>query len=114
MNQEKLRQTVQHIVSLLEKKAYGELESLSRGVRLSAEEMREAIEGYGQEIFHLPEAGFKELNVIEVRNSNPKQWGVDVPLYTENEGRSDLTLAITLIESQTALYKIEIDDIHVL
>lgn len=114
MNQEKLRLTVQHVVGLLEKEAYGELESLSGGVRLSAEEMREAIKGYGQKISHFPKAGFNELNVVEVRNSNPKQWSVNVPLYTDSEGRSDLTLSITLIESESALHKIEIDDIHVL
>lgn len=114
MNQEKLRRTVQHVMSLLENEAYGELESLSGGVRLSAEEMKEAVEGYGRKIACFPEAGYRELNVVEVRNSNPKQWSVNVPLVTKSEGRSDLTLSITLIESGTQMYKVEIEDIHVL
>lgn len=114
MNRAKLHHTVRHVVSLLEKEAYGALESLSQGVRLSAEEMKEAIRIYGRKIAHFPEAGYKELDVVEVSGSNPKQWSVNVPLFTESEGRSDLTLSATLIESETPLYKIEIDDIHVL
>ena len=114
MNQEKFRRTVQHVVSLLENGAYGELENLSGGVRLSAEEMKEAIDGYGRKITRFPEAGYEELNVVKVRNSSPKQWSVNVPLFTEIEGRSDLTLSVTLVESEAQMYKVEIDDIHVL
>lgn len=114
MNQEKLRQTVQNVTNLLAREAYGELESLSQGVRLSAEEMKEAIRSYGRKIARFPEAGYKELDIIEVSGSNPKQWSVNVPLFTESEGRSDLTLSVTFIESNTSLYKIEIEDIHVL
>ena len=87
MNQEKLRQTVQYVVGLLEKEAYGELADLSGGVRLSAEDMRKAIKDYGQKLSRFPKAGFNELNVVEVRNANPKQWSVTVPLYTKSKGR---------------------------
>lgn len=114
MNQEKLHQTVRAVMRLLEKEAYAELECLSQGVRLSAEEMKEAIKSYGRKIACFPEEGHKELDVIEIRGSSPKQWSVNVPLFTESEGRSDLTLSATLIESESPLYKIEIDDIHVL
>lgn len=114
MNREKLCLTVRHVASLLEKEAYEELESLSQGVRLSAEEMKEAIRSYGRKITCFPEAACKELDIVEVLGSIPKQWRINVPLFTESEDHSDLTLSVTLIESETALHKIEVDDIHVL
>lgn len=114
MNSEKLRRTVSHVTGLLEKEAYEALAILTRGVRLTADEMREAIRDYGRRIAPFPEAGYLELNVVEVRGTNPRQWSVDVPLFTGNEGRSDLTLSITLTESNALFYEIEIDGIHVL
>lgn len=114
MNQEKLHQTVRYAVGLLEQEAYVELENLSQEVRLSAEEMKEAIRSYGRKVAPFPEAGYKELDVIEINGAIPRQWSVNVPLFTVSEGLSDLTLSITVIETNAPLYKIEIDDIHVL
>jgi hypothetical protein len=45
---------------------------------------------------------------------NPKCWSVNLPLWTKEEGRSDLTLQMHFTESDGALYAVEIDDLHVL
>lgn len=114
MNQQKLHRTIEHVVSLLAREAYAELETLSRGVRLQAGDMKDAVEGYGRRIVPLPAAGYRELDIVEVAGVEPRQWSVFVPLYIEGAGRSDLTLALTLAESDSPLYGVEIDDIHVL
>jgi hypothetical protein len=114
MNRDKLRRTVERVVGLFEKEAYEELETLSGGNRLSAEEMKEAVTNYGRKIAPFPEAGYKELDIVEVDHSNPKRWSVYISLFTDDEGRSDLTLSVTLTESATSLFKVEIEDIHVL
>jgi hypothetical protein len=47
-----------------------------------------------------------------VRGSNPKRWSVRFDLWTADEGRSDLTLELTVEETDPL--KIELDDLHVL
>ena len=114
MNQEKYRLTVEHISKLLEQEQYAELEVISRGIRLSAKKMQTAIETYGRKLVPLPEGAYQDSDIIEVLGTDPKKWSVNVALYMESEGRSDLLLSLTFFESSTRFYKIEIDDIQVL
>ena len=39
---------------------------------------------------------------------------VDVPVWSREEGRSDLTLQRALVERPDGGYRVEIDDLHVL
>jgi len=57
---------------------------------------------------------FENLDVIEVEGARPRQWSVNVDLWTVEEGRSDLTLEITLRENEKEIYDVEIEGIHVL
>jgi hypothetical protein len=57
---------------------------------------------------------FESLDVIEVSNSNPKTFSVNINLLSVEEGRSDLTLETHMSESNGELMDVEIDDIHVL
>ena len=43
----------------------------------------------------------------------PPRWSVRMDLWTAEEGRSDLSLELTIIESGRG-YTVELDDIHVL
>ena len=114
MNTEKLNNTVKMVTELLAGKKYKEIESLCNGVRLNAEEIAYAVKEYGREIISLPKEGYKKLDIIEVTDSSPKEWSVNVPIYTSEEGMSDLTLELLLIDSLSDLYNIEVDDLHVL
>ena len=53
------------------------------------------------------------MDVIEVKNAQPRRWSIAMPLWTQEEGRSDLTLEITVIEQQND-FLVELDDIHIL
>lgn len=114
MNTKKLHNTVKMVTDLLAEKNYKEIESLCDGVQLDAEELAYASEDYGMEILPLPKEGYKKLDIVEVTDSNPREWSVYVPIYTAEEGLSDLTLELSLIDNPSELYQIQIDNLHVL
>ena len=114
MNTEKLNITVKTVSDYLAQGAYEELERLSNGVRLTAREIQTAVESYGRKIVPLPDEAYGDLDVVEVDGVEPKQWSVNVPVFTVEEGMSDLTLELTVIDSYSDSYKVEVDDLHVL
>ena len=82
--------------------------------RLSAEEIRGVIKSYGRRLV-FPAAQTEELSdVVEVKGASPRCWSVNLPLWTEEEGRSDLTLEMHFTDSGSELYEVAIDDVHVL
>lgn len=81
-----------------------------RGGRLSAEEIQYAVEEYGRTLTPLPLEAISLIDGCKVENSN--EWMLDIPLWTVEEGRSDLTLSVTL--DLTHKPPITIDDLHVL
>ncbi len=110
---ERLRQSLRDIVKLLVAGKYIELEALTKGVRLSAPEMAKAVGSYGRQLVVPPDNAFRFLDAVEVRNMQPSRWSVTMPLWTQEEGRSDLSLEVTLIDRKQAI-EIELNDIHVL
>lgn len=106
--------TIKIVVDLLVRGEYGTLESMTRGVRLSAPEMERAVTEYGRTLVRPPESGWALMDVYSLDGCKFPAWSVDVPLWTEEEGESDLTLQLTLIEFSQGLFRVEIRDIHVL
>jgi len=83
-------------------------------VQLNSQDLSEAVEEYGNKIISLPKEGYEKIDVIEVTDSNPMEWSVYVPIFTTEEGMSDLTLELSLKDSTSTLYNIEVDNLHVL
>ena len=110
---EQLRQPVRKVVELLVSARYAEIEALTEGIRLSASEMTKAITDYGRQLVIPPDEAFELMDVVEVRDAQPPRWSITMPLWTREEGRSDLSLELTLSGDQKA-FRIEIDDLHVL
>lgn len=106
----KLKATVGHVVSLLAAGEYAELERLSRGERLSAGELRRAVAEYGGTVSPSPFIVDEPIAVT----AEPGVWAVDVDLFTAEEGRSDLTLSLRVLESPGPHYEVQLDDLHVL
>ena len=109
-----MRDTVHHLIELLVAGDYSGLEETSRGRRLTAGQLRQAVEDYGQELQMPPEAVFDDLDVNEIEGSIPRSWWTSVDLWNVEEGRSDLTLEIRLTETGGNIYDIEIENLHVL
>jgi len=113
-DKQRLAESVAHVDRLLHAGEYSELERLSCGVRLTAKEMKSAIEDYPEELAPRPTYDFSEGEVVHIRGSSPAEWSVYLHLWRKNGGRSDLSAELTFIDTAAGLYRVQIDDIHVL
>jgi hypothetical protein len=53
------------------------------------------------------------MSIYQVIGSKPREWAIVMPLWTREEGRSDLSLEATIVEDGQS-FRIELDNIHVL
>jgi hypothetical protein len=111
MDVEKRDRTVNLVLGHLVRGDYEELAALSR-TRLTVGELRRSVADYGRTLVMPPRS--EPRSVIEVSESAPRRWSVYLDLWTVEEGRSDLTLEMTLIDSDDDHYGVEIDNLHVL
>jgi hypothetical protein len=103
---------VRKVVTMLAKGDYLAVERLSGGVRLSSIELATAVSEYGRTLA-VPPAGLEPaLDVVE--HSDGQAWSVVVPMWTVEEGRSDLSLSLTICRGEGKQYRLEVDDLHVL
>ncbi|MBK8170942.1 MAG: hypothetical protein IPK60_11445 [Sandaracinaceae bacterium] len=100
------------VIDLLVGRRYRDLESLARGRRMTAAQIESAIAEYGRTLI-VPPSDRLEFDAIFVSGTSPRQWSVNVTLWTLEEGRSDLTLTLT-VEDQDSGLRVELDDIRVL
>lgn len=105
---------VKQVVDLLARGQYAQLEQMSHGSRLSPAEMQEAVEQYGRTLLPFPEDAMAQIDYIAYDGTRLRGWSVVVPLFTQEEGLSDLSLELSLIEAGPGKYDVEIDDLHVL
>ena len=103
---------IRALVDMLVKGRFDQLERDGRSGRLSSHELKEALQGYGRTIIALPDEAFHLVDVYPIKGQNTT-WAVDVPLWTAEEGRSDLTLSLTVSDSQDGV-QLAIDDLHTL
>ncbi len=90
---------------------YAELEADGRIGRLTQGQLRDAIEEYGRKLVPLPD---DRMEMHEYQSdADPLEFAVDVTLWTAEEGRSDLTLSLTVVENGDNPM-LSIDDVHVL
>jgi hypothetical protein len=100
-------------VRLLVDGEYDVLESLSSDCRLTAELMKRAVDEYGRTLTTPPTDAFHNLDAVQVDGAQPPRWSIRFPLWTAEEGESDLALFMTATESSPGLWDIEIDGIYV-
>lgn len=103
--------TARYLHELLANRKYVEMEHISGGRRLTADELAESIRDYGCCVTSPPE--HLQLDVVKVETAADK-WSVNVPIFTSEEGMSDLTLEVTMTMTGDSLCRVEIDNIHVL
>ena len=111
---DKIKNTVVYIVNLIVNCNYDEIVRLTNGVRLQSEHIKDAINEYGKTIISPPDNAYEDLDIIEIENVSPQKWSVRFDLWTKEEGRSDLSIELTLINTNEDLLNIEFDNIHVL
>lgn len=104
------------VADLVQQLSTGNFEEALRNAprsRVNAEQLRNAVLEYGRTLIPIPADSYELIDYIAYLGSNPIQWSVVVPLFTKEEGRSDLSLELSLIEQATGGYQIQIDNIHV-
>ena len=106
--------TIVQILRWLVDGNFAAIERYTQGIRLSASMLQQAISDYGRTLVMPPSSELDKLDVIRIEHSNPLAWSIRVDLWTEEEGRSDLSLECTLIDQPGALLAVEIDNLHVL
>lgn len=90
---------------------FSNLERDGRSGRVTAEELERAVRDYGRILVDPPEESF--VNADAYATEENREWAIDVDLWTQEEGRSDLTLSVTarVVDGKVQL---AIDDLHVL
>lgn len=96
---------------------YRQLAADGRVGRLTIAELEYAVALYGRRLIDLPDTAFLEAKVYIIADTLSDETGgrmkVDLDLWTVEEGRSDLTLTVTIAEVADQV-TIQIEDLHVL
>ena len=103
---------VRQLVKDLVNGHYTEIEADGRIGRLTKDELRRAVAEYGRRLTQLPEGAIEAVDVYPT-DGVLNQASVDVPLWTEEEGQSDLTLSVIIREEMDRV-TVTISDLHVL
>lgn len=122
MNYEKMIATVRYVMSLLVEGEYNQIETLTSGVRMSALELKEEVEGNEQKLVMPPDSFFERIYksednhfvVIEIEDAVLPQWHVTVDLWTDQDEFADISLEMVVTESNETIYDVQIDNLHML
>ncbi|MGI9429968.1 MAG: DUF7668 domain-containing protein [Bythopirellula sp.] len=107
-----LKSVVREIVIKLAGGEYEDVITTCSASRLSAKDIREVISEYGRTFIAPPAEAYQNLDAIKIRDAAAPTWSVRAPLWSEEEGRSDLELQLT-IQHQGEHWAVELDDLLV-
>lgn len=109
-----MQTAVSVVTNLLAEGSFDVLEATTRGRRLSAADLKAVVETYGQTIVPVPLSSLESLDAVPVEGAEVPTLSVVVDLWTEEEGRSDLTLELLLEDRYGGAFEIQIVDLRVL
>lgn len=110
---ESLIPAVREVVERLVDREFAILEADGRSGRLTASDLVRALDGYGRTLVRIPEEGWALADSYKLEGP-PATFSIDLPLWTLEEGRSDLTLSISVSRVSENRVIATIEDIHVL
>jgi hypothetical protein len=103
---------VRAVVTLISRGEYELATAITRDERLSATDIRRAVERYGRQLAEPPVDFLERATVTPI--TSPRGLHLAIPLWTAEEGPSDLTLELRLTLAPNSTYNTEILDLHVL
>ena len=106
-----MEEVINNIYILLCNKQYTEIARLTNNTRCPSNEIQKAILEYRCHLVPYPDDVI--FDIIEVTKSSPREVSVWAPIYTKEEGLSDLSFELSLIEVSENNFKVEFDNIHV-
>lgn len=110
--EQNLLDAIRELVSDLADGRFLEIETSGRAGRLTACELATAIHEYGRKLLPLPDRALPLLDV-HPNHIDPRMCSIDVPLWTTEEGRSDLTLSLVATKASDG-YRLQITDLRVM
>ena len=102
---------IERLVKDLAAEDYAALAYDGRIGRVSEAGLRSAIARYGRTLIPLPPSALQEGDAVVVRG-DPNVFAVDVPIWTKEEGRSDLTLSLDVTRREGGA-EVRISDLRV-
>jgi hypothetical protein len=113
MSTQSLESVVRTLVNRLVIGDYENLLQQCSTSRLTGKDLSHAINDYGRQFIEPPPGAYTDLDAVAVRDALRPTWSVRVPLWSEEEGRSDLALEVTIIQEGDR-WEIHLEDLHVL
>ena len=104
---------IREVIALLVGRRYEDLERFTKGTRITTEDIARVIQEYGQTLVPCPEPIEDLVDIVEVTDTVRPTWSVVVPLYTQEAGRSDLSLELTAVELGKNELQMTLENIHV-
>jgi hypothetical protein len=106
------RAPIAEIVDALVREDYAALDADGRSGAVGADGLRRAVADYGRSLVELPDAAYK-LSDAGHLTGRPGEWWIVVPMWTAEEGRSDLTLELNATPAHDG-HRFTVTDLHVL
>jgi hypothetical protein len=108
-----LRSIARKMVDQLVNEDYGNFVDSCVESRLTSSDLRTVIRDYGRTLMSPPPNAYMHIDVVKVNSAAVPTWSVRVPLWTKEEGRSDLTLEMTVCFGPGSP-SVRLDDLQVL
>lgn len=105
-----IQDAVYALLAKLVARDYAGVVVMTRGRRLSADEIGLAVTRYGRTLCDPPTP--EALDMVRVASARSATWSIVCALWTVEEGRSDLCVELTA-EGTPAGVRLELDNIHV-
>lgn len=105
---------IKTIVEFIAAGDFGAAIAAAPGTRLTGQDLAAAVSEYGARIVPVPDHGLRQIEVTKVDGAEVPTWHVAVPMWSQEEGRSDLTLELWIKHIGHGLYAAEILNLHVL
>lgn len=106
------RAPIANLVDVLARGDFAALDRDGRSGRVGGDGLRRSIEEYGRTLTALPDGAFDLADAGTV-NDRSGEWWIVVPMWTSEEGRSDLSLEVAALPTSDG-HRFEITDLHVL
>ena len=100
------------LVEALVRGDFDSLEADGRAGRVGADGLRRSITEYGRTLVVLPDEAF-DLVEAGMVTARPGEWWIVVPMWTAEEGQSDLSLELAALPTEDG-HLLEVADLHVL
>ena len=113
MTPETVQTAIREIVSLICDRQFAAALQRCAMSRLTESDIQKVIDDYGRTLSRPPVEAVQFDDIVNVEGRSEPVLSVRVPLWTLEEGRSDLTIELTIMQKADGL-RIELDDLGVL